>query len=446
MKGKVTFEGVRAWAVDPAAVRARLDELVMAWAADRYTGAAKYILEVDRGLRCQCVCPGCGSQLAAVNSRNPNWRKRPHFRHTAGIETHECAVLSARHALLWALTDRTGSDALSFDLPARTVNAQTTGLSGRVYAGSASAATMRVVPEAVTLVDAQSVVIRLRDGRQIFVQVLATLERQSDVPAEHRAVIQVVASPRDLSALAGLSPDEVRAGLRVLLGQGQWCRHWEDEALKGAATLAAVNEASLHIDVDEGLDDERANTYESALHLAVKQIIEEAREINLPSLEARIERDAGTAYQWVREWSSGPWRASFGEVGLETRLGRAIPDVVAHGSDGTVCIEVTVANPLDSSRAERYEAMGAAVLEIDLRVFSGRVTRKELRALVVDGIEGKRWVCHPRLSAERQRLIDAYEAEGFCCNSGVGISEALRRQAFRRPASRTDWLRTRLDL
>lgn len=393
-------------------MRARLDELVIAWATDCDSGAAKYILEVDRGLRCRCVCPACGNALEAVNSRNPNWRKRPHFRHAAGAVTEDCAVLAARHAILRALADLGETDGQSFDLPGRTRSAEASGLSGTVYTGTASIPPVRVLPEAVRLVDAQSAVIRLDNGREVLVQVVATLERSSDLPAEHRAIIQVVACQRELTVLAGLSPEEVRARLRVLLSEGQWCQHWDDEALDAEAAKAAHREASLYIDCENDLDSaEEVFNRESALHLAVKRIIAESHEMQLPALEARVERDAGTPEPWVREWSTGPWRATFSDVRLEKRLGRAVPDVVAEGPDGTICIEVTVANPLDSSREERYEALGAAVLEIDLRVFSGRVTRDELRTIVVDGLEGKRWVYHPRQAVEQRKLADAFESE-----------------------------------
>jgi hypothetical protein len=389
-----------------------LDELVMAWATDRDSGAAKYILEVDRGLRCSCVCPACGSALEAVNSRNPNWRKRPHFRHTAGTETEDCAVLAARQAILRALADLGDTDGQSFDLPGRTRSVEAQGLSGTIYTGTASAPAIRVLPEAVRLVDAQSAAIRLDDGREVLVQVVATLERSSDLPAEHRAIIQVVASRAELSALAGLSPKEVRERLRVLLSDGRWCRHWDDDALDAAAAQSANDEAARYID-DSGVleGEEGASSYESALHLAVKFLIAESKAMQLPALEARVERDVGTTAHWVRNWSTDPWRATFSDVRLEKRLGRAVPDVVAEGPDGTICIEVTVANPLDSSREERYEALAVAVLEIDLRVFSGRVTRDELRAIVVDGLQGKRWVHHPRQAAEQRKLADAYEAE-----------------------------------
>lgn len=412
MKGQVTFEGLRPPGRGAAEIRARLDELVLAWADDRDSGAAKYILEVDRGLRCNCVCSACGSALEAVNSRNPNWRKRPHFRHAAGTETEDCAVLAARHAILRVLADLGDTDGESFDLPGRTRSGQAKGLSGTIYTGTASVPAIRILPEAVRLVDAQSAVIQLDDGREVLVQVVATLERSSDLPAEHRAIIQIVASRAELSALAALSPMEVRARMRVLLSDGQWCRHWDDEILDATAAKAAQDEASLYIDCDDDLDNSAGVfNHESALHLAVKRIVAESNEMQLPALEARVERDADTPEPWVREWSTGPWRARFTDVRLEKRLGRAVPDVVAEGPDGTICIEVTVANPLDSSREERYEALGAAVLEIDLRAFSGRVTRDELRSIVVDDLQGKRWVYHPLQAAARRKLVDEYEAE-----------------------------------
>ncbi len=411
MKGQVTFDGVRSASTSLSEARSRLDELVIAWAADRPTGAAKYILEVDRGLACDCVCPACGSALTAVNSRNPRWRKRPHSRHPPGAVTEACAVLAARHALLQALKDAEGPSGATFQLPGRTRNALVTGLSGAHYSGSATAPPLRLLPEAVRLLDSHSALIRLDDGREVLVQVVASLERQADLPVEHRAVIQVVASEGEMASLASLSPDDIRVRLRLLLEDGQWCRHWDDDALDAQAEQQSRAQALLYVDGPDSDDGEPCANYESALHLAVKRILAESREMQLPALEARVERGAGTPGHWLREWKTDAWRATFTDVRLEQRLGRSVPDVVADGSDGTIYIEVTVANPLDSVREERYEALGAAVLEIDLRMFSGRVSHEELRTIVVDGLRGKRWVYHPRQEAERKQLLDAYEFE-----------------------------------
>jgi len=322
-------------------------------------------------------------------------------------------VLAARHALLRTLTELAGPNGLdTFDLPGRARSAQVTGLSGAAHVGVARSPAVPIRPESIQLVDAQSAVIRLDDGRDVLVQVVARLERGADLPVEHRAVIQVVASPQVLAELAGHGPEELRARLRLLMAEGVWCRHWDDDALDARAVSAAREGASLHLDwLDDFGEEKGIVSAESRLHLAVKQIIKEAGEMQVPALEVRVERHAGTEWQWVRSWATEPWRAIFTDVRLEYHLGCGVPDVLAEGPDGRICVEVTVTNPIDSAREERYSSQGIAALEIDLRVFSGRVTRDQLRRVVIDELVGKRWIYHPLQASQRKMLLDAYESE-----------------------------------
>ena len=70
------------------------------FANERLTGRAKHVREVPTGLACNCVCPGCGEPLEAVNAQAPRYKKRPHFRHVAHSELPGCAdraLLAALH-------------------------------------------------------------------------------------------------------------------------------------------------------------------------------------------------------------------------------------------------------------------------------------------------------------------------------------------------------------
>ena len=105
-------------------------------------------------------------------------------------------------------------------------------------------------------------------------------------------------------------------------------------------------------------------------------------------------------------------------VELEQRFGRLVPDVTCKAwpeGGGRVfwpmLIEVTVTNVIDGERLERIRATGEAALEIDLSLTGGRVTRDELRRLVLDEVAAKRWLSHPDEATLLNGLRVRLEAE-----------------------------------
>jgi hypothetical protein len=95
----------------------------------------------------------------------------------------------------------------------------------------------------------------------------------------------------------------------------------------------------------------------------------------------------------------------FDSVALEVRLGRVIPDVVAKIGEHELLIEITVSHPISDMKEDVLASLGLPVLEIDLRRASGRVSRDELRDIVIGGLQVKRWVFHPRIENRRAQLL-----------------------------------------
>ena len=183
---------------------------------------------------------------------------------------------------------------------------------------------------------------------------------------------------------------------------------------------------------------------ETLLHRTVKSILEDARRIRAPGLHVAVQRDAPDGYGdgWDDHrveilWWSAPAELSFDAVELERRLGRIVPDVVgrlaeprprilggmatrvqrghdededeqhdefpAHWSEA-VLIEVAVTHKVDEEKLRKIRHLDLPTLEIDLGAMGGRLTLDGLRRLVVDGLEGKRWLHHPTLRTQRALL------------------------------------------
>ena len=418
------------------------------WASDASTGAPRYIHDPDIVSQAAgAVCPGCRSKLWTVLAGQPQ-RVRPtaHFRHVAGTPRTACVVVAARLAASHHLAS------LGYiDLPRRRVTAVSKGFSGEGYEGWVEKPAQRVRISDVRMVDLATAELTLDDGRTILVDL--TGERVEGEAG--RAVITINLSD---PALAEMDVDELRARLR-LLPPARWCSHWRDRELTTEARTQAVDTARQALDAwsdeDEarfqaqlppGMDPDATATMrrETLLHRTVKSILEDARRIRAPGLHAAVQRDAPDGYGdgWYDHrveilWWSAPAELRFEAVELERRLGRIVPDVVGHlaeprprilggmatrvqrGDDEeedeqhdefpahwseTVLIEVAVTHKVDEEKLRKVRHLDLPTLEIDLGAMGGRLTLDGLRRLVVDGLEGKRWLHHPTLRTQRALL------------------------------------------
>jgi len=221
--------------------RVRAQRATIVWASDRDTGVARHISEVSRGLACGCICVGCGSVLEAVNSENPNPKRRMHFRHPETEETDTCvagAMLAGARAQL-----NTG-DALM--LPAYSVTGSAKAADGREFNALEQSPQSRAMIEQIQWVDETDALLTLADGRQLRVRLVAVsggagVQRLGT--DDHLAEILIdVSDP----ALRDADPEALRARIMLDTAAKRWCHHWQASALVAAATSVAQDKADWY--------------------------------------------------------------------------------------------------------------------------------------------------------------------------------------------------------
>ncbi|MFX1689708.1 hypothetical protein PWR05_35140 [Paraburkholderia sp. A2RI-6] len=381
----------------------------MAWARERGTGTPRYILELDeahRGSHCNCECISCGAALIAVNAARDTFHNRPHFRHPPGIERRDCLVQTARAAFRASL-----EGAGYLDLPGRGRAARVTGLSGSFHDAWVSTPVERVRVRSLDFRDEAMAVLTLDDGRELHVVLVGGFA--AGVEGDPHAVIEVQV---DDPALAGMSPDELRQRMRLLVSGGRWCAHWEDRALDDAAMVDARAKAVDALDLAEGVpglpDDATPDEVRETLaHRLAKEILEREKRLVVPQMDMS-ERHPHPPRQTVTRKCRDSRMLVLTSVALEQRTGRLIPDVTAttEAAPGwpaeTLLIEITVTHGFDAARRLRIRELGIPVLEIDLSTLGGTVSRDEFTRLIVDEVVAKRWIFHPAIEEERTRYHD----------------------------------------
>jgi hypothetical protein len=471
------------WRVDTEAAPVRptphADTVPLTWAHDARTREPRYIhdVEVIDG-SAECQCPACDLSLTPVLAGQP-LRRNPtaHFRHPKGAQRDDCTLVAARLAAIRHLQERG-----FIDLPRRRMSANAIGFSGQGYEGWAEKPGERVSITSAVLHDHATALLKLDDGREFLVDLTGRRDAGSD--GQGRAIVTMLLSDH---AIAMMSPDEIRARLR-LLPDIRWCTHWDDQALQVAASAQAqqaareamdawdaADEAQFHQHLPSDLEPSAAQQWrrETLLHSEVKTILEQASQITTPGLHVKLIRYAPDEFsgEWEDntlrvQWMTGSTTLSLEKTQLERRQGSIVPDVIStlreprpyiygvtetwlddtfeelvedtHSSQRwpqTLLVEVTVTHGIDQEKLRRIQALDIPTLEIDIGSLGGRVTREGLRQLVVNETIGKRWVHHPALQWRYQILETKLDQHPVTVRLQERLAELRRPRLLATPAS-----------
>lgn len=455
------------------------------WAHDARTGEPRYIHDsevVDK--RCSCICPACQLTLIPVMAGQP-LRVSPtaHFRHPSGAQKDSCTLIAARLAATHLLSE-TGF----IDLPRRTISRTATGFSGQGYEIWVEEPAERREIMNARLYDYATAELTLDNGRKLLVDL--TGRREPGGGSDGEAVVTISLSAPEL---AMLSPEEIRLRLRIL-PEIRWCAHWNDRMLaaKGdaEASLAACNalddwsaeeEASFRFLLTPDIDETAARNLrrETLLHREAKAILESEQRIAIPGLEVSVTRDPPDEFigEWETDtlrmtWFADPKKLKLRDVQLEQRIGRIVPDVIAKLAtdvfaggitdiwvnnefeeeiedtfrfprSSTLLVEITVTHGIDEEKRQRIRELNLAALEIDLQQLGGRITRENLRDLLVEQTLGKRWIHHPAFPIKTQLLNAALDTHPVTLRYQQRLIELRRKQWLSMPASH--WAHRYLD-
>lgn len=471
------------WQVDtqtaPARPTPNADTVPLTWAHDARTDEPRYIHDpavIDGSAECQC--PACDLSLTPVLAGQP-LRRNPtaHFRHPKGAQKDDCTLVAARLAAIRHLQERG-----FIDLPRRRMSANAIGFSGQGYEGWVEKPGERVSITSAVLHDHATALLTLDDGREFLVDLTGRRDAGSD--GRGRAIVTLFLSD---PAIAMMSPDEIRARLR-LLPDIRWCAHWDDQALQAAASAQAQQAAREAMDGWKDADEAQFRQHlppdlepsvaqqwrrETLLHSEVKTILEQASQIATPGLEVKVTRDAPDEFsgEWEDntlrvEWWTASTTLSLEKTQLEQHQGSIVPDVICtlreprpfiFGATGTwldddfeelvedthssqrwpqtLLVEVTMTHGIDQEKRRRIQALNMPTLEIDIGSLGGRVTREGLRHLVVNETIGKRWVHHPTWRLRRQFLEAELDQHPVTVRFQERLAELRRPRLLATPAS-----------
>jgi hypothetical protein len=172
--------------------------------------------------------------------------------------------------------------------------------------------------------------------------------------------------------------------------------------------------------------------YETALHLMAKQVLAECSHLALPALDiVESNYDAqGTIHSEegrVCDASS----IDLDAVAVEREIQGIRPDAIGWVRGIPILIEIVVRNAISPAKRAQVRAANLACLEIDLSKESPLAfTAERLKQIVIDGVECKRWVFHPREPAILERV--RARLRNRIAEANAAEAEARRLRAQRR--------------
>ncbi len=161
---------------------------------------------------------------------------------------------------------------------------------------------------------------------------------------------------------------------------------------------------------------------QTILHMLAKDIINEELKIKLPAItipfrEIKLCKDNPTYLEYSYDVEENLEYQSaclvvFDRAELENRVSSVVPDVTLY-KNGKVClIEIAVTHFVDDKKEEKIKNLKLPTIEIDMSSFSFEsISKDELRDIIINDTDNKRWVYNPQLEKAYEWANDEYKAK-----------------------------------
>jgi hypothetical protein len=175
----------------------------------------------------------------------------------------------------------------------------------------------------------------------------------------------------------------------------------------GAMLVAKKGDKNTH-HFAHHIDQACADGFETVLHYAAKQVLQESLEIVLPKLVIH-DQVTGTV-DGQKYFKSGSAEVcevvaiKLERVELEKRLNNIIPDVIAYVNGEPLLIEIAVTHFVDEDKEQKINTLNYPTIEIDLSDINRDLDYEVVRKLVVTSIENKKWLFNSNEVAVRRQL------------------------------------------
>jgi hypothetical protein len=152
--------------------------------------------------------------------------------------------------------------------------------------------------------------------------------------------------------------------------------------------------------------------YETAIHLAAKQLISERMEIALPPLDWRSPPGWG-AREGLPQRLANSLLVKLSNVRVEHWMDGIRPDIVATHNGRDLLVEIAVTHFVEPEKRSKIEARGIPAIELDISESKEAIGFSTLERLLFSVPSTGEWIYHPELAdrtkkelAEREKMYE----------------------------------------
>ena len=154
------------------------------------------------------------------------------------------------------------------------------------------------------------------------------------------------------------------------------------------------------------------SAFETSIHLMAKQIISESSVAVFPEFTVKASKiDMYGKEYTVQKKLEKVSRRMFETVKLEKQIGEIRPDIIAYADGVPFLIEIAVSHFSDKKKKEFIRNKSLPAIEINLSKVLYETTKEELKKLVIDDIENKKWLSHPSTEETKKELNEELDAK-----------------------------------
>lgn len=176
--------------------------------------------------------------------------------------------------------------------------------------------------------------------------------------------------------------------------------------------------------------------FETSIHRMSKQILSEEGSAIFPDLFISVTQSDMNGNVHLEESSvEDESKKYFEYVDLEKRIDKIRPDIIAYHQGTPFLIEIAVTNFTKAQKKSIIRNLELPAIEIDLSSIDYTIKKEELRELIINGSDNKKWLSNPKAATVKTELQTKVAEKVRRANEDIYRNRSNKPKPVRKPVA-----------